>query len=209
VGSSSEGLDPTLDEGPNKLEARKLLVRSGSKLLDFLHQRLHDLHLLIQKIVPPGYARPKDGGVLEFLKPKDFAIGELVLGIEPFRPLAEIVFGRLEGEVRHIRAHLTAEAASLERQRAPDDEDSAPQRPVGLDSQEAFTERDEACNVKDCVGIQIMKLHPISEKEAAEERMRGKRQTSQQEGDEKYPESRRRPGNDLRAGSERFCQRVL
>jgi hypothetical protein len=29
---------------------------------------------------------------------------------------------------------LTAEAASLELQRAPDDEDSVPQRPVGLDS---------------------------------------------------------------------------
>jgi hypothetical protein len=48
---------------------------------------------------------------------------------------------------------LAAEAASLELQRALDDEDLAPQRPVGLDPQEAFTERDEACNVKDCVGI--------------------------------------------------------
>jgi hypothetical protein len=104
-----------LDEGPNKLEARKLLLRSGSKLLNFLHQRLRDLQLLIRKIVPPGYTRPKDGGVLEFLKPEGFAVGGLVLGIEPFRPPAGIVFGRLEGEVRHIRAHLTAEAASLER----------------------------------------------------------------------------------------------
>jgi hypothetical protein len=80
---------------------------------------------------------------------------------------------------------------------------------VGFDPQEAFTERDEACNVKDCVGIQIMKLNPVSEKEAAEERMRGKRQTPQQKGNEKYPESRRRPGNDLRAGGERFRRRVL
>jgi hypothetical protein len=47
-----------------------------------------------------------------------------------------------------------------------------------------------------------MKLNPVSEKEATEERMRGKRQTPQQKGDEKYPESRRRPGNDLRAGGE-------
>jgi hypothetical protein len=54
-------------------------------------------------------------------------------------------------------------------QRAPDDEDSVPQRPVGLDPQETFTEHDEARNVKDCVGIQIMKLHPVREKEAAEE----------------------------------------
>jgi hypothetical protein len=43
--------------------------------------------------------------------------------------------------------HLTAEAASLELQRAPDDEDSAPQRPVGLNPQEAFIECDEARNV--------------------------------------------------------------
>jgi hypothetical protein len=39
-----------------------------------------------------------------------------------------------------------------------------PQRPVGLDPPETFTERDEARNVKDCVGIQIMKLNPVSEK---------------------------------------------
>jgi hypothetical protein len=32
-------------------------------------------------------------------------------------------------------------------QKAPNDEDSAPQRPVGLNPQEAFTEHNEACNV--------------------------------------------------------------
>jgi hypothetical protein len=175
VGSSSEGLDLTFDEGSDKLDARKLLLWSGSKLLDFLHQRLRDLHLLVRKIVLLGYTGSKDGGVLEFLKPEGFTVGELVLGVEPFHPLAGVVLGRLEGKVRDIRAHLAAEAASLELQRAPDDEDSAPQRPVGLDPQEAFTERDEARNVKDCVGIQIMKLNPVSKKEAAEERMRGKR----------------------------------
>jgi hypothetical protein len=42
-----------------------------------------------------------------------------------------------------------------------------------------------------------------------EERMRGKRQTPQQKGDKYYPESRGRPGNDLRAGGERFRRRVL
>jgi hypothetical protein len=209
VGSSSEGLDPTLDEGSDKLEARKLLLRSGSKLLDFLHQRLRDLHLLIRKIMPPGYTGAKDGGVLEFLKPEGFAVGELFLGVEPFHPPSRVVFGHLEGEVRDIRAHLAAEAASLELQRAPDDKDSAPQRPVGLNPQEAFTERDEARNVKDCVGIQIMELNPVSKKAAAEERVRGKRQTPQQKGDEEYLESRRRPGNDLRAGGERFRRRVL
>jgi hypothetical protein len=41
--------------------------------------------------------------------------------------------------------------------------------------------------VKDGIGIQIMKLNPISKEKTAEERMRGKRQTPQQEGDENYP----------------------
>jgi hypothetical protein len=191
------------------LEARKLLLWGGSKLLSFLHQRLRDLHLLVRKIMFPGYTGPKDGSVLELLKPEAFAVGEFVLGIEPLRPPAGVVLGRLEGEVRDIRAHLAAEAARLELQGAPDDEDSAPQRPVGLDPQEAFTEHYEARNVKDGVGIQIMKLNPVSEKEAAEERMRGKRQTPQQKGDENYPKSRWRPGNDLRASSERFRRRVL
>jgi hypothetical protein len=123
----------------------------------------------------PGHTGSKDGGGLEFLKPEGFTVGELVLGVEPFRPPAGVVFGRLEGEVRDIRAHLTAEAASLELQRAPDDEDSAPQRPVGFNPQEAFAERDEARNVQNCVGIQIMELNPVSKKKAVEERMRGKR----------------------------------
>jgi hypothetical protein len=42
---------------------------------------------------------------------------------------------------------LAAEAASLELQRAPDDENSAPKRPVGFDPQEAFTKRDKTCNL--------------------------------------------------------------
>jgi hypothetical protein len=54
-----------------------------------------------------------------------------------------------------------------------------------------------------------MELNPISEKKTTEERMRGKGQTPQQEGNENYPESRRRPGNDLRTGGERLRRRVL
>jgi hypothetical protein len=80
---------------------------------------------------------------------------------------------------------------------------------VGFDPQEAFTERDKARNVENGIGIQIMKLNPVSKKETTEERMRGKRQTPQQESDEDYPESRWRPGNDLRTGDERFRRRVL
>jgi hypothetical protein len=73
---------------------------------------------------------------------------------------------------------------------------------VGFDPQEAFTERDKARNVKDGIGIQVMELNPVSKKKTAKERMRGKRQTPQQESDEDYPESERWPGNDLRAGGE-------
>jgi hypothetical protein len=46
---------------------------------------------------------------------------------------------------------------------------------VGFNPQETFTEHDEARNVKDSIGIQIMELNPISKKKSAEERMRGKR----------------------------------
>jgi hypothetical protein len=63
--------------------------------------------------------------------------------------------------------------------------------------------------VEDGIGIQIMELNPISKKKTAEERMRRKRQTPQQEGNKNYPESRRRPGNDLRAGGKRLRRRVL
>jgi hypothetical protein len=133
VGSSSERLDLALDEGPDELNARKLFLRSGSKLLDFFHQWLRDLHLLIRKFMFPRHPGPKDDGGLKLLKPKVFATGELVLGVEPFRPPAGIVFGRLEVEVGDVWTHLAAEATSLELQRAPDDENSAPKRPVGFD----------------------------------------------------------------------------
>jgi hypothetical protein len=73
---------------------------------------------------------------------------------------------------------------------------------VGFDPQEALTERDKARNVKDGIGIQVVEPNPISKKKTVEERMRGKRQTPQQESDEDYSESERWPGNDLRAGGE-------
>jgi hypothetical protein len=59
--------------------------------------------------------------------------------------------------------------------RAPNGENSTPKRPVGFDPQEAFTERDETCNVENSVGIQIMKLNPIGKEKNSKERMRGKR----------------------------------
>jgi hypothetical protein len=53
VSPSSERLDPTLYESMNKLDARKLFLGRGSKLLDFLHKRLCDLHFLFRELVPP------------------------------------------------------------------------------------------------------------------------------------------------------------
>jgi hypothetical protein len=64
--------------------------------------------------------------------------------VEPFRPPARIVFGRLEVEVGHVRMHFAAEAAGLVLQWVPDDEDSAPECPVGFDPHEAFAQHDEA-----------------------------------------------------------------
>jgi hypothetical protein len=68
---------------------------------------------------------------------------------------------------------LAAEAASLVVLRAPDDENLMPEHPMGLDPQETFRKRDETRNVQNSVGIQIVKLNPISEKETSKERMRG------------------------------------
>jgi hypothetical protein len=193
-----------LDEGPDELDPQKLLLRSSSELLDLLHQWLRNLQLLVRKVVSPRYARTKRAGGLEFLKSKVFAVGRFVLGIVPLCPPPGIVFGHLEAEIFDVWAHLNAKTASLIWQRVPNNKNSVPQRPVGFDPQETFTERDKACNVKNGIGIQIMELNPVSEKETAEERIRGKRQTPQQESDEDYPKSRWRPGNDLRAGGERF-----
>jgi hypothetical protein len=175
VGSSSERLDSTLDEGPDELDARKLFLRSGSELLDLLHQRLCDLHLLIRKVMLPRHARSKNAGGLKFLESETLAGGGFVLGVVSLCPPVGIVFGRLEVEVFDVRAHLNAETIGLEWQRAPNNKNLAPQRPVGFNPQETFTEHDEARDVKDGIGIQIMELNPVSEKKTTEERMRGKR----------------------------------
>jgi hypothetical protein len=105
----------------------------GSKLLDLLHQRLHNLHLFLEQLVRPRRPGPKDGGGPKLFKPEVLAGGGLVPGIEPLRPPAGIVFRCLEIEVLDILAYLAAEATSLVVQRAPNDENSVLERPVGLD----------------------------------------------------------------------------
>jgi hypothetical protein len=80
----------------------------------------------------------------------------------------------LEVEVVDVLAHLAAETSSLVMQRAPNDEDSAPQCPVGLNPQEALTKRDKARDMKDGVGIQVVELNPICEQKATKKRREGK-----------------------------------
>jgi hypothetical protein len=53
VGPRSERLNSTLYESMNKLDAGKFFLGHGSKLLDFFHRRLCDLHLLFRELVPP------------------------------------------------------------------------------------------------------------------------------------------------------------
>jgi hypothetical protein len=125
--------------------------------------------------MPPRYPWSQDGGGPKLLKPEVFASGELILGIELFRPPAGVVFGRLEVEVWHVRAHLAAETAGLVAQWVPDGENPVPKHPVGFDPQETFTKRDKTSSVQNRIGIQIMELNPIREKKSAKKRMRGKR----------------------------------
>jgi hypothetical protein len=122
----------------------------------------------------PRRPRSKIGDGLKFFEPKVLASGRLVLGVEPFRPPSGVVLRCLEVEVGDVRTHLTAKAASLELQRTPDDEDSAPEHPVGFNPQETLAEHDETREMENCVGIQVMKLNPVDIKKATEERMRGK-----------------------------------
>jgi hypothetical protein len=61
------------------------------------------------------------------------ADGGFVLGIEPLCSPAGIVFWHSKVEVLDVLTHLAAEAAGLVMERAPDDENSPPERPVGFD----------------------------------------------------------------------------
>jgi hypothetical protein len=84
---------------------------------------------------------------VKFIEPESLAIGGLVLGVEPLRPPAGIIFRRSKVEVLDVRAHLAVEAAGLVMERACDDENSSPERPMGFDPQETFTERNKTRNV--------------------------------------------------------------
>jgi hypothetical protein len=174
VGSRSQRLDPKLDEGLDKLEIGQLFLWCGPKLSNLLHQRLRSPHLFLRQFVHPRHPGTNGGGRSKFIKTGAPASEEFVLGIKPLRPLARIVFGHLEVEVIDILAHLAVEAASLVILWVPDDKNPTPERPMGLDPQETLAECDEARDVQNGVGIQIVELNPISKKKTLKERMRGK-----------------------------------
>jgi hypothetical protein len=80
---------------------------------------------------------------------------------------------------------------------------------VGLDPQETFTKHDKTRNVQNSIGIQIVKLNPISEKLTTEERMRGKQKLPEEKHKEEYPKAHGWLGNDFEAGSESLRQIIF
>jgi hypothetical protein len=201
-------LDPTLYKGANELDTQKLFLGCGSKLLDFLHQKLYD-HFLVKELVPPRHPGSKNCGGSKFLKPEVFASEGLILGIKPFCPLTRVVFGCLEIEVRDVRAHLAAKATSLIAQRVSNSENPVPKRPMRLDPQKTLIERDKTRKVQNRIAIQIMKLNPICEEKATKKRVWGKRQSSEHEGKKNYPKAWRRPRDDFWTGDKRLRRIVL
>jgi hypothetical protein len=65
---------------------------------------------------------------------------------------------------------------------------------MGFIPQNTFTQHDEARYVQNSIGIQIMELNSICEKESAEEFVRRKGKTTEDKGEKEYPESRGWPG---------------
>jgi hypothetical protein len=80
---------------------------------------------------------------------------------------------------------------------------------MGLNPQEAFTKHDEACDMENGVGIQVVELNPIHKQKATKERMKGKRESPEEECEENYLEACRWPGNDFWTGDENFHRIVL
>jgi hypothetical protein len=126
-------LDPALDESTDQLEARHLFLGCGSKLPNLLHQGLHDRYFLVGQLVRPRRSGPKDVGKAKLDKPEFLTDGRLVLGIKPSCPPIRIVLRCSKIEIFDAGAHLAAETADLIVERASDDEDSPPERPVGFD----------------------------------------------------------------------------
>jgi hypothetical protein len=177
--------------------------------MKFLHQWLRDCHLLFSELMRPRCSRPKDIGGAKFFKPESLTSGGLVLGVEPPRPTTDIVLWCAQIEVCDVGAHRAAETTGLIVERASNNEESPLECLVGFDPQKAFTQRDKTRNVQDGVGIQIVKLNPMGEEEPVEERMWGKRKSSEEKGEEKYPEPCRRSRDYFRPGNLDFRRIIL
>jgi hypothetical protein len=92
----------------------------------------------------PRRPGPKGVGGAKYFKSELLTGGRLVLGVKPPRSPARIVLKHPQLEVFNFGVHCAAETAGLIVERAPDDEDSPPERPMGFDPQETFTQHDEA-----------------------------------------------------------------
>jgi hypothetical protein len=80
---------------------------------------------------------------------------------------------------------------------------------MGFDPQKALAERDETRNMQNCIGIQIMELNPVRKEKAANKRVRRKRESSEDEGKEEYPEAWQRPGDNFWTGDEGLHRIIL
>src|SRR3954467_3079767 len=67
-----------------------------------------------------------------------------------------------------------------------------PKSPMGVNPQEGFTKSDEARNVQNPVGSQVMQLEPIGIQQAMNERMPRKSKPAVEESLKAYPFVRRR-----------------
>jgi hypothetical protein len=63
----------------------------------------------------------------------------LILGVEPSRPPANVVPRCVQIEVFSVGVHRAVETAGLVMERASDDKNSPPERPVGFNPQKALT----------------------------------------------------------------------
>jgi hypothetical protein len=102
-------------------------------MLNLLHQGLCNHHFFFGQLVRPRRPRPKGVGRANFFKPELLTGSRMVLGVKPPCSLAGIILRCPQLEVFNFRTHRAAETAGLVIERAPDNEDSPPERPMGFD----------------------------------------------------------------------------
>jgi hypothetical protein len=83
---------------------------------------------------------------------------------------------------------------------------------VRVDAQEAFTKRDEACNVENGVRCELVQLHAVNKGKPTKKFVGGDGKAVEEEGSEHYPEAFFGSRHDivtghldLRPGGERAC----